>query len=131
MRYYSSTATDTSLVDTITSSATTLEVATVAGFPAQFPFTLALDFDAATEELVDVTSASGTTLTVVRGVDGTSAQGHSLGARVKHVISGRDLRETQNHMPAPTGVHGFASLVGADSDGLVTGNFTLDGGVEA
>lgn len=136
MRYYSSTATDTTLTGGITSSTTTISVGSVAGFPAQFPFTLALDYDTAAEELVDVTAASGTTLTITRAVDGTSAQAHEFGAKVKHVISGRDLRETQQHMAATTGVHGVDQFVAASSTGAVTEDYaflngTFEGGEEA
>lgn len=131
MRYYSSTATDTTLTGDVSSSATLITLASVSGFPAQYPFTLALDYDTPAEELVDVTAASGTTLTVTRAVDGTSAQTHSTGARVKHVISGRDLRETQVHMAASTGVHGVDQIVGASTTGVVSGSFIFEGGEES
>lgn len=127
MRYYSSTATDTTLTGNITSSSTSIVIASVAGFPAQFPYTLALDFDTASEELVDVTAASGTTLTVTRGVDGTSATAHTTGAKVKHVISGRDLRETQNHMAATGTVHGVSGALAAAS--TVTAHTSASSGV--
>lgn len=46
-----------------------------------------------TEELVKVTAAVGTTLTVVRGVDNTSASTHSASAAVRHAVSAQDFRE--------------------------------------
>lgn len=52
-----------------------------------YPYTLVLDEGTATEELVSVTAAVGTTLTVVRGVDGTSAASHSAGSSVRHAVS--------------------------------------------
>lgn len=131
MRYYSSTATDATLTGNITDSSTSITLASVAGFPTQYPYTLALDYDTSSEELVDVTAASGTTLTVTRAVDSTSAQAHNTGAKVKHVISGRDLRETQNHMAATTGVHGVTAFVSASTTGVISGSYTIEGGEEA
>jgi hypothetical protein len=72
-RYYSSTAAETTLSGTINSSATSITVGSVTGFPVSFPYTLALDYESASEELVDVTAAAGTNLTITRAADGTSA----------------------------------------------------------
>jgi hypothetical protein len=93
-RYYSSTAVDTTLTGAVNSSATSITVASTSGFPASYPYTLALSYDTSSEELVNVTAAAGTTLTIVRGQDGTSGTSHDAGAAVKHVISARDLRVT-------------------------------------
>jgi hypothetical protein len=105
-RYYSSTAVTTALANGITASQTSMVVGTTSGFPTSFPFTLAIGFDTATEELVNVTAVSGTTLTIARGQDGTTAQDHDAGSVVKHVISARDLREPQEHIAATSDVHG-------------------------
>ena len=111
-RYYSSSAIDTTLSVGCSSSDTTITVSSTTGFPASYPYTLAISYDTSTEELVNVVGAAGTVLTVGttvgtgsttgRGVDGTTAQAHAAGVSVKHVISGRDLRETQEHYNAST-----------------------------
>jgi len=124
-RYYSSTAVDTTLTGAATSSGTTITVASVSGFPASYPYTLALDYDTSSEELVNVTAAAGTTLTITRGQDGTSGVSHDAGAAVKHVISGRDLREPQEHMAASSAVHGVTGSVVGTSDTQTLSNKTL------
>jgi hypothetical protein len=124
-RYYSSTAVDTTLTGAATSSGTTITVAAVSGFPASYPYTLALDYDTSSEELVNVTAAAGTTLTIVRGQDGTSGVSHDAGAAVKHVISGRDLREPQEHIAASSAIHGVTGSVVGTTDTQTLSNKTL------
>lgn len=92
-RYYSSTAARTTLSSGINSSATSITVASTSGFPGSFPYTLIIDQDLVTEEIVTVTAASGTTLTVTRGEDGTAAVAHSASAPVNHGVSARDFDE--------------------------------------
>lgn len=101
-RYYSSVAQRTSLTNDITNSQTTIVVNAVTGFPASFPYTLILDQDTINEEVIEVASRSGTTLTVTRGVDGTSAVAHSAGATVNHGVSARDFEEPNAFLNAGT-----------------------------
>ena len=136
-RNFSSTAVETSLVSSIGSQAqgqsnTAFIVASNSGFPS-VPFTLIVDPDTSKEEVVTVTAASSTTLTVTRGEDSTQGVAHSAGAVVRHGVSGRDFREEQTHIAArgydvdsailglafQTHVHGLAtgdgSVVGTDA----------------
>jgi len=134
-RYYSSTAVETSLQSSIAAQAqgasnTSFIVASISGFPADFPFTLIVDPDTSKEEVVTVTSGSSTTLTVTRGADNTQGVAHTAGAVVRHGVSGRDFRESQTHIAArgydtdstlmalanQTHVHGLAT-----GDGVVVG----------
>lgn len=92
-RYYSSTAQRTTLSSSISDVATSMVVGAVTGFPASTPYTLIIDQDTASEEVVTVTSRSGTTLTITRASDGTTATAHSAGATVNHGVSARDFDE--------------------------------------
>lgn len=123
--FYTNTAVQTTLSGSISAGATSLNVAATTGFPGSFPYVLALDYGAATEELVAVTNAAGTTLTVTRGFGGTSAQTHSLSAVVRHVVNAQDLTDFRTHEAATSSVHGVTgALVGATSTQTLT-NKTL------
>lgn len=92
-RYYSSTAVATTLSGNINNSTTSISVAALTGYPAQTPWTAVLEPDTVNEEVVEVTNVSGTTLTVTRGVDGTSAVAHDSGVKFQHGVSARDFDE--------------------------------------
>ena len=114
-RYYSATAVDNTVASSINSSATSVTLSSSpTGFPTSGqPFVVALDYNAASEELVLVTSYSGYTLTITRGYNGTSATAHNAGAVVRHVIVAQDLTDFQDHIAAgPGGVHGITGSIG-------------------
>ena len=105
-RYYASTAVATTLSGNINNSTTSITVAALSGYPAQTPFTAIIDPDTASEEVVTVTNVSGTTLTVTRGVDGTSGVSHNAGAVFRHGVSARDFDEANSHVnDTSTNVH--------------------------
>jgi hypothetical protein len=100
-RKYSSISVETTLLATISNSATSMTVAsgtgsalmggvTLAGGNVDI-FTVAIDVDTQNEEVVYVTGVSTDTLTIVRGQAGTSAIAHTAGASVKHVLTSADL----------------------------------------
>jgi hypothetical protein len=93
LRYYSSTARETTLTSGVDDSAVTLSVAATTGFPSSVPFTLILGPETPNEEVVEVTAVSGTTLTVTRGLDSTPAVSHASDTVVRHGVSARDFRE--------------------------------------
>jgi len=106
-RFYSSIAAVTNLQVTAAPTDATIQVASSAGFPGSFPYTLSLDYGSANEELVDVTSGGPTVFNVTRHVDGTSASTHNAGAIVRHVTSARDFTDSRTH-EASTSAHGIS-----------------------
>lgn len=123
--FYSNTAVATTLAGNISSGATSVSVAATTGFPASTPYVLAVDYGAATEELVLVTAAAGTSLTVTRGFGSTSAQAHSIGAVVRHVVNAVDLTDFRTHEAATAAVHGVAGTLVGTSDTQTLANKTL------
>jgi hypothetical protein len=152
-RKYSSRSQQTTLTSAVTSGATVIPVAnatTLLGgvtLSAGQTFTVVIDPDTALEEIVELYSAggnpvSGNNLTVTRAVDmsGASAQDHSAGAVIRHMIIGRDLREANLHIEATTAyndgtaVHSLHGLGSSDGDLVGTAkaqpltNKTIDAG---
>jgi len=123
-RYYSSTAVATTLSGSINNSTTSVTVTALSGFPNTTPWTAIIDKDTASEEVVTVTAVAGTTLTVTRGVDGTSAVSHNAGAGFSHGVSARDFDETNSHVnDTTTDVHSqyvLKSLVANSKGALIT-----------
>jgi hypothetical protein len=133
VRKYTSRSQQTTLSSAVTSGATVIPVTNastlLAGttISAGQTFVVVIDPDTALEEIVEITAASSNNLTVTRAVDmsGASAQDHSSGAVVRHMVIGRDLRESNLHIEATgayndgTGTHAMHGL-GA-SDGVVVG----------
>jgi hypothetical protein len=112
-RKYSSRSQQTTLTGALTSSGTSATVVSGSALlggvtiSAGETFTVVIDPDTALEEIVDVTAVSTNTLTIVRGIDGSTGQTHSAGAVVRHMAIGRDYREANNHIENTTTAHGL------------------------
>lgn len=79
----------------LASGATSLTVASASAFPAAGDFTIIVD-----SEIMLVTGVTGTTFTVVRAQEGTSAASHDSGATVSHVLTADALNEFQAALAA-------------------------------
>ena len=128
-RKYSSRSQQTTLSSAIASGDTTMTVGSATTLlggitvTAGTTFTVAIDPDTALEELVDVTAVSSNTLTITRGIDGSSATAHSAGAAVRHMAIGRDYREANAHIENTTTAHGLTIanvLETTDTDMITT-----------
>lgn len=94
-------------------------------------FTIAVDPDTASEEIIFVRGTSGATLTgLVRGQAGTSATTHSAGATVKHVLTSNDLDYYTTGVDSAITAAGTATLTNKvidASNNTLTGVVTLTG----
>jgi hypothetical protein len=130
-RKYSSRSQQTTLSGALNSSATTATVVSGtsllggATISSGQTFTVVIDPDTALEEIVDVTAVSTNTLTIVRGIDGSTGVAHSAGAVVRHMAIGRDYREANTHIEASSGVHGLTGSVVGTSDTQTLTNKTI------
>ncbi len=106
-RKYSSISVETTLASGINTTQTTMQVVSSAAATSLLGgqtlaagnvdiFTVVIDPDTASEEIVFITDVSGDTFTVSRGQAGTGSAGvsgiaHSAGATVRHVLTSSDL----------------------------------------
>lgn len=100
VRVYSSISQDTTLAGGgISSTATSMTVASGSGnalmggivlTPGDI-FTVALDPDTTSEEIIYITAQTSDTFTILRAQAGTSNVAHTAGATVRHVLSSADL----------------------------------------
>lgn len=80
-------------------------------------FTIAVDPDTASEEIIFVRGSSGNTLTgLVRAQAGTSAIAHSAGAAVKHVLTSNDLDYYTSGVGSAVTASGTATLTNKTID---------------
>jgi len=123
-RYYSSTAAKTTLSSAVDSSSASIQLAAPSGLPSQYPYTLILEKDTANEEIVQVNSVVGASYGVTRGVDGSTAKAHGVGASVEHGVSARDFTDSRAH-EILTSAHGVTGDVVGTGGAQTLTNKTL------
>ena len=110
---------DTTLNGTITSGATSLVVTSATLFPTKPYFRIAVD-----QEIMLVTAVSGTTFTIARGVEGTTAAAHNTGVAVSHILTSGALTSSTW---ATAWDLDFTSFTTATLNGGSDGTFTFAG----
>ncbi|MHB1098516.1 MAG: glycine-rich domain-containing protein [Burkholderiales bacterium] len=126
-RNFSNTAVEAELSTSVASGTTGFQVSAVTGFPS-VPFTCVIAEGQADEEVILVTNLSGTTLTVTRGYNGTTAVAHSQGASLTHAAVAMDFQEANDHNNETTTAHGLtlADVITTTNTKTLT-NKTIDG----
>lgn len=124
-RYYTNGSPASTLSSGVNSSATSLSVGSVTGWPGTRPYTVTVDIGLPSVEVCLVTAVTGTTLTVTRGYNGTTGVSHTSGAAVQPTAVAMDYQEANTHNNATTGVHGISGAVVGTSDTQTLSGKTL------
>ncbi|HEY4364950.1 MAG TPA: hypothetical protein VGN17_28560 [Bryobacteraceae bacterium] len=92
----------TTLNGTINNSVTSLTVASSTGYPSGGNFRILID-----SEIMIVTAVSGTTWTITRGAEGTTAASHTNGATINSILTAGAIDAIRNNL---SGVNTYSSL---------------------
>ena len=126
-RNYSSIASEKALASNVTNVATQITLDDATGLPTP-PFMLVLNPDTNIEEIVlvnsDQSGVTSPTFIVTRAQDGTSAQVHTAGQVVRHMIVGSDLQLVSTHSDS-TAAHGATGAVVGTTNTQTLTNKTL------
>ena len=119
----------TTLNGAINNSVTSLVVTSATGFSTVPQFRLIID-----SEIMLVTAVSGTTFTITRGAEGTTAASHSNGATVAQILTAGGLGEAARRfsdydylMPVMTGP---TTTVDGQDYSVTETNYIADGGAD-
>ena len=128
-RNYKSIAEPKALTADASSSATQITLNNVTGLPSP-PYVLVINPDTVKEEAVlvtvDQTGVTAPTLKISRAIEtGATAQDHTTGHVVRHMIVGSDLQIVHDHFSATTGVHGIAGALAPIASPTFTGTVVL------
>jgi len=128
-RNYKSIAEPKTLSGNVSNVATQITLNNVTGLPSP-PYVLVLNPDTASEEAVlvttDQTGVTSPTLKVSRAIEtGATAQSHTSGDEVRHMIVGSDLQLVHDHLDDTTTAHGVSGAVVGTTNTQTLTNKTL------
>lgn len=120
-RKYSSISVETTLASGITSTQTTMTVASGtgsllmqgSGFSNGDTFIVAIDPDTSNEEIVFISAQSSDTFTISRGEASSSNIAHAGGATVRHVFTGNDAQRFEDSNNNSVLLTGSQTITGA------------------
>lgn len=116
VRNYIDNAPQTTLPGAIGASDLAITVASLAGYPTAYPYTVTLGLGSPSAEQILVTSlASGSTVNVTRNYNGQGAFTHPAGETVNLTAVAKDFTEANSHVNATQAIHGLgasSSVVG-------------------
>lgn len=108
----------------LTPTSVSVTVDSLVGYPTA-PYFGTLGLGGGTAEVLLVTAATGSTLTVLRGQDGSTAISHPSGETFDFTYVAQDAREANQHVNATTAVHGVAGHFVGDTDTQTLSNKTF------
>ncbi len=107
---------DSTLNGAINNSTTTIIVADGSVFPSDGYFRLIFGTDPDTAEYVIATARSGNTITVIRGVEGSTAQSWADGTIVTHIVTAGAIITLRDTLKGKD-LHSSLETVGSNQDG--------------
>jgi microcystin-dependent protein len=123
-KYYKGAPVSTTLSSSVTSTGTTINVASVTGWPTSYPFYAVIDPGTSKEEKVKVTNISTLALTVTRGQDDTSGSAHDANAVIYPVFTATEANEANLIASAMTTKGDIISTDGSSINRLAVGTNT-------
>lgn len=125
-RFFIDNAPQATLPIGIDNSQVTFTVSSLVGFPTNYPYFATVDLNETSAEVVKVTGASGTTVTVIRDANSLGSFSHPASSTFTHTAVALDLQDANDHVNATANVHGITSdFVGTDDPQTLTQK-TLD-----
>ena len=109
LRHYVDNAPQTTVSAAITAADTAITLASLAGYPTQYPYTATLGIGSPSAEQVLVTAATGLSVTVTRNWNGQGAFSHAAGETFNLTSVAADYADANTHVNSTTGVHGLAA----------------------